>query len=290
MRASLIGIFYLIATLNFVSAQSSHPDCINPFPVCEKVSYHFENLNGEGFSNDLKSEFRCTPNNFKEMNSHWMKFSIEKSGTLTFSINPERENHDVDFILFRANNFSCSSLEDIRCMATGQSLGASQSTESKCLGSTGLRMDSSDEFEYFGCKLGDDNYLKFLQAEENEEFILFINDYHTNGAISVTFEGSAEFKNLKDCASSVEINDLQISKLFPNPASESINIEFTSAENKTLEIDVLDMRSKVFYSQNHRPEGNINIKEIDIKSLPSGPYLIRIKQGRQVAVKQFVKI
>ena len=289
MRTSLLGIFYILAILNFLSAQSN-PDCTSPFPICEKASYHFEDLEGPGQDDDNIATLSCTPENFKEMHSHWMKFGIEKSGTLMFSINPEKEYHDVDFILFKSENFSCHSLEEIRCMATGQSLGISTIENLDCLGSTGLRMDATDKFEYFGCKLGDDNYLKYLDAREDEEYILFINNYHTNGAISVTFEGSAELSVSDNCKDQESIRDLQINNVFPNPASQNINLQFVASINQNVTLEILDIQSNILYSQNLNPEGNITIKEIDIKSFPSGSYLIRIKQGRQVAVRQFVKI
>jgi len=282
----LTGFVFLLPVMLFAQ---NNADCNSAFPICELGSYHFQELLGHGDLNEDLSGLQCTQNDFREINSQWFKFKIDESGTLVFSINPEDDSHDIDFVLFRSDNFRLSSLQEVRCMASGQNYGSTLKTQKDCLGSTGLNMSSQDIFESSGCKFNDDNFLKFLKAQKGEEYVLFVNDYHDNGSISLTFEGSAKLSLFDTCEK--EINGaLQILNIYPNPAEDEIAVNFSSQIDSPIDIDIIDMNSSLIHTERQSISGNKLNTKIDVQDLAAGSYVLRTRQGKQVAVKSFIKI
>ena len=290
IRNAVMLVICVLGSIISISAQINS-DCINPSPICEKKSYHYSKLSGIGDIQDKVDGYQCTPNGFREVNSKWLKFRIAESGTLVFTIDPDNPYHDIDFILFQTNDFDCQSLEEVRCMASGQSFNETDSKKETCLGSTGIKMSSNDEFEASGCKYNDDNYLKFLQAKKGETYLLFINDYHVNGSLSISFDGTAKLDPMNDCREE-ENQDLQIVNVFPSPAKELINVEvnFNTQSDEIMHITIMDLNSRRIKSKSISSEESSNRIQMDIDDLTSGSYLMRVTQGDKIAVKQFVKI
>jgi hypothetical protein len=283
---AIIFLFFTVPTL--LSAQNN-ADCNSAFAICELGSYHFKSLLGTGEVEENLSGLNCAQNDFREINSQWLKFKIEESGTLIFSINPEDDSHDIDFVLFKSNNFELSSLQEVRCMTSGQNLGTTLKSKNDCLGSTGLNMTSRDIFESSGCKYNDDNYLKFLKAKVGEEYVLFINDYHDKGSISVTLEGTAQLSPLESCKKKYD-TELQVLNVYPSPAQNEISVELSSNNDSQIVIDILDMNSRLVYTESSSIVGNRLSKKLDVQNLGAGSYILRTRQGKQVAVKSFIKI
>ena len=68
--------------------------------------------------------------------------------------------------------------------------------------------------------------------------------------------------------------------MYPNPASSILNIE--NAENSS--IDVYDLLGRVILSKN-----NISLnQQLNVSSLTSGTYLIKITNGNQVKTDKFI--
>jgi hypothetical protein len=55
------------------------------------------------------------------MHSTWIRFKSNSAGTLTFVISPITPTDDIDFVLFKSTKGNCTSLQEVRCMASGRS-------------------------------------------------------------------------------------------------------------------------------------------------------------------------
>lgn len=190
----LISLFLLILT--GLQAQSN-ADCASAMEICKKQVYHIDKLNGEGANNHEADFIACFMNgeNFgqAEENSCWIKFEIEKTGSLTFAITPHRLDDDIDFVVFKLPpNGDCSQLQPVRCMAAGDSRG--NALTSPCMGETGLRNGEKDTSEDAGCSdPGDNTWLAPLQVVKGEKYALLISNVSSSGpGFSIRFGGSAK--------------------------------------------------------------------------------------------------
>lgn len=77
-------------------------------------------------------------------------------------------------------------------------------------------------------------------------------------------------------------NDNSALILYPNPARSSLNVKF----DKNIEsISILGLDSRVYSQQ----ESNAKEVQVNVSALPKGVYLVRIKSGKSVAHKKFIK-
>ena len=283
-------LFFTILTIAFFTSSiiGQHQDCDKAFPICALGTYHSDELQGFGKIKENKTRSKCS-DSVEENNSFWIEWQVQESGTLLFTIDPSDPNDDIDFILYQKDK-DCNSLTEIRCMASGRTYGNEKRNESNCNGSTGLQLSSTDEFELSGCKYNDDNYLKFLQAERGENYILFINNYTSTKAVSITLDGSAELEEKEGCIKDIQGNKLQISKVFPNPAQQEISILFNTKPDSEFTLEILSLRGELLHQQAHISNNIEDILKIKVDEFPSGTYVIRLKQGAYTSSKKFIKI
>lgn len=83
----------------------------------------------------------------------------------------------------------------------------------------------------------------------------------------------------------VQKNDFM---LYPNPASQSINIKFTSAE-KEVQAAVTDAKGSLILSQKLNSSKGFYDEKINISNLSAGVYFIRISGGKKSLTKTFIK-
>ena len=75
-------------------------------------------------------------------------------------------------------------------------------------------------------------------------------------------------------------------KAYPNPAKESITVEWTNSPSSNIDLHILDAQGKSVYQQNIPNEK----QTIDITSLPNGLYLIKAGVNGKLVMKKFLKI
>ena len=133
-------------------------DCSGGVILCDKSSFTVPSVFGEG-SNPNELQGLCLGNEFS---SSWYKWTCEESGSLTFTLNPLVSTDDLDFAVFEMPNGidDCSNLELLRCMASGENVGAPLSDWIACIGATGLSAGSDDIVETPGCSNNDDNFFR----------------------------------------------------------------------------------------------------------------------------------
>jgi hypothetical protein len=76
--------------------------------------------------------------------------------------------------------------------------------------------------------------------------------------------------------------------IYPNPASEIINIQFQSATDKEILLYLLDSRGGVVKTD--RIEVATFEKTIDLQDVPAGIYFIRLIKGKLINVYKVVKL
>jgi hypothetical protein len=190
----IFSLFVLLLTQSLLFGQAN-ADCKTAMDVCEKKTYTVKHASGEGYDRmeaDFISCFMGSENNGQaEENSTWLKFEIEESGTLTFTITPLQANDDIDFVVYRSLDGTCANKKIVRCNAAGDPTSAAGI--SPCLGPTGLRFGEKDSSVDAGCKdIGDNAWLAPLQVVKGEKYILLVSNVSSNGpGFKINFEGSA---------------------------------------------------------------------------------------------------
>jgi len=76
--------------------------------------------------------------------------------------------------------------------------------------------------------------------------------------------------------------------IYPNPASEIINIQFEKAVDKEILVYLLDAQGKLVRTD--QIEATVIDKKINVQDLPAGIYYIRLTKGKLVNVYKVVKL
>ncbi|MBK9336974.1 MAG: hypothetical protein IPM98_10445 [Lewinellaceae bacterium] len=193
----LSAFCFLLFAAPAIAPAQNHGDCAKAMDICKKQVYHIDKTNGEGDDKRESDFVACFMNgeNFgqAEENSTWIKFEIEKRGTLTFVITAHREEDDLDFVVYRLPaNSDCKQKQIVRCMAAGDS--EENARTSPCMGPTGLRDGEGDTSEDAGCAdPGDNAWLAPLKVEKGEQYVILVSNVTSRGpGFSINFGGSAK--------------------------------------------------------------------------------------------------
>ena len=76
--------------------------------------------------------------------------------------------------------------------------------------------------------------------------------------------------------------------IYPNPASDELNINFFFTENSSIDATIVDMLGKTVYSNKFNAEEGFNNQSINIESLYNGIYFLKINQGVNQTIKKFI--
>lgn len=193
-----LPVLFLFIVATGLNAQS-HADCDKAMDICKKQNYSIDKTGGIGANTreaDFMSCFMNGENNGQaEENSTWIKFEIEKSGTLTFTITPHRVDDDIDFVVYKLpadGKCRFEAMPVIRCMAAGDA--GMNAITSTCMGETGLREGELDTSEDAGCSDPADNtWLAPLKVVAGEKYMLLISNVSSSGpGFNIRFGGSAK--------------------------------------------------------------------------------------------------
>ena len=78
--------------------------------------------------------------------------------------------------------------------------------------------------------------------------------------------------------------------MFPNPATDHINVQLNEAAGSQTIIRILSSYGHVFYEQRLEAYKEEQIVEIPLNALPSGIYLIDVTTNNIRSVKRIVKL
>lgn len=194
-------------------------DCGAAVVLCDKSPFSIESLTGHGqFSDEADDSCLDTFNGSDDGNSEnrsaWYTWQCKESGTLTFdlipnnTINPEE---DLDFALYQLPNGvqDCSDKILLRCMASGETIGASGNQNAPCFGATGLSTTANDDVEERGCSNGDDNYVRALDMIAGESYALIVNNFTPSGfGFNIAFGGTGTFEGPQPIFDVISLGDI----------------------------------------------------------------------------------
>ena len=73
----------------------------------------------------------------------------------------------------------------------------------------------------------------------------------------------------------LETQDVNTIKLFPNPASEELNIQYRATNCGTVQIRVINIQGQIVLAQTHENTKGENNVKLNISGLPVGLYMVR---------------
>lgn len=97
----------------------------------------------------------------------------------------------------------------------------------------------------------------------------------------VDLDGAATFSNTV----SVQIGKERFS-VYPNPANDVLNIQFSQAMSNILEVQILDVRGEIIIRKNPK----LSSVQLDISALNKGLYIVKIISISGVSLKSFTKM
>jgi hypothetical protein len=77
-------------------------------------------------------------------------------------------------------------------------------------------------------------------------------------------------------------------QLYPNPASEVLNLSFDKTSHSTRSIQLVDMQGRVLIQ--HKVEGSASKASLDLRNISAGVYLIRATSGKESFRQKFIRI
>ena len=76
--------------------------------------------------------------------------------------------------------------------------------------------------------------------------------------------------------------------IYPNPASEKATIEFNVLNHGEATIHITDLIGKNVSTQKIRVTKGLNNAFINVSTLPSGTYIIKVISGKQTFTNKFI--
>ena len=191
----LTGTFQLCIK-NYNIPQLPNSDCPTAAILCDKSAFAVQSVKGAGNDKLEMDDALCFSNGSSfgvEMNSTWFCWKARDTGSLTFSLTPNKVDDDLDFVLYELPNGigNCTGKNVLRCMASGDNV-----YPSKCMGPTGLKEGETDIEEPAGCGLSSQsNFLAPLQMQKGKSYALVINNFTGTGTgFSLKWGGTGEFE------------------------------------------------------------------------------------------------
>ena len=77
-------------------------------------------------------------------------------------------------------------------------------------------------------------------------------------------------------------------KVFPNPTSQNINVEFTNLPNETLQIVMYNMQGMEVLSQKVNTTTNVSLENISLKNLAKGVYVMKIQMKDKFVMEKII--
>ncbi|GEM_PF-6454335 len=174
-------------------------DCSGAVILCDKSDLLIRRMPDSG-QEMAEIGFTTCSNRLEERHSIWMKWQIASQGSIEFILESLQASDDLDFVLYRLDSDirGCSHRYEVRCMASGDNIGAPDEESLPCKGITGMYRNVSDENEGNGCGDSQDNFLAPITANEGENYLLYINNFTSANGFKLEWKGSATFRTPKE--------------------------------------------------------------------------------------------
>lgn len=193
-RFNQTGTFELCVN-NFNEVPPPDGDCDSAVILCDKSPFSVAFVLGVGNTPNEIGDVSCSSGTcpFDESSSTWYKWTCQDSGPLAFTLTPLNPADDLDFVVFELPNGldDCSGKQDLRCMASGENVGAPFAEWAPCTGQTGLSLADPDIGETCGCQPGNNNFAQAVDMVAGRSYALVVNNFSQSGAgFSIEFDQS----------------------------------------------------------------------------------------------------
>lgn len=188
-RAKNQGTFQLCVDQSNPPVESGS-DCFTGAILCDKETIFVEKTQGEGMDPN-EMDGACFQSD-GEYDSKWFRWTCGQAGTLEFTLFPNNEPDDLDFVVWELPNGlnDCSNPILLRCMAA-----APERPGSDCYGPTGLRPGEPDTEEFPGCPPGQNSFISPIDMEVGKAYALGISNFSQSGSgFTMEFGGTGEFQ------------------------------------------------------------------------------------------------
>ncbi len=170
-------------------------DCPTAVILCDKSPFSVGFLAGVGNIPNEINNVSCASAScpFTESSSTWYKWTCDQAGPLAFVLTPANPADDLDFVVFELPNGlnDCAGKVDLRCMASGENVGAPAAEWAPCTGQTGLSLNDPDVSETCGCQPGNNNFVRAIDMVAGRSYALVINNFSQSGAgFTIEFDQS----------------------------------------------------------------------------------------------------
>lgn len=180
---------------NYFTVGTLSGDCPTSTVLCDQQPFTVPAITGPGNDNTEMDGADCfTGLTGIETQAAWFVWTAATSGPLEFTLTPNNPNDDLDFVVYRLPNGpgDCDTKIVERCMAAGDF-----TSNSTCMGPTGLSASATDISQPPGCLPGEDNFLAPLDMVAGVTYALAVNNFTNSGSgfqIEWGGAGNAEFK------------------------------------------------------------------------------------------------
>lgn len=89
---------------------------------------------------------------------------------------------------------------------------------------------------------------------------------------------------------STSTSELSIINLFPNPASNDVNIEYTSKNEGKINLSIYHTTGQLLLSKTTSAQEGKNIFKADLNVFKTGVYIVEIKNGKNKSTKKLTII
>jgi hypothetical protein len=117
------------------------------------------------------------------------------------------------------------------------------------------------------------------------------NGVNLNGGSSGDGAGQVSFRleEAGTVGAREEARQLQSLRLFPNPATDRLQLQLQLSQTETVEVRIFDVQGRALDQQTHRMNQGRQALLLNIQDLPNGLYLLRVSSGREVQSLSFFK-
>jgi len=125
-------------------------------------------------------------------------------------------------------------------------------------------------------------------TKEGGLYTAVVTDLMTGCSNSYSFETTYN-PDIVDCT--VGVKELQLAdfRLFPNPAKDWVQVEFTLQSKSQVQLDIVDVLGRLQFSRLLDGATNNFVERLQLNDLPKGLYLLRLQAENRVFTKPFVK-
>jgi hypothetical protein len=88
----------------------------------------------------------------------------------------------------------------------------------------------------------------------------------------------------------VSIEDIRepLTRIYPNPIENILNIELNNADNQPLKIEIFTVTGEVIYQKDYKNIAAHFVEQVDLSGCAKGIYLVKVKQDRTITVGKVV--